>query len=102
MNPTIRNILALIIGGIGGMVINMGIIILGPNLIPTPEGYDPTTIERMKEGFHLLQPKHFIVPWLAHAIGTLVGAFITAKIAVSQHKLLSLLIGIFFLLEEFQ
>jgi len=98
MNPTLRNILAVIIGGVVGMIVNMGIVMLGPNLIPTPEGYDPSTVESMKEGFHLLSPKHFLTPWLAHALGTLIGAFTTAKIAVSRHKMLSLFIGIFFLL----
>ena len=98
MNPLLRNFLAVLVGGAVGMAVNMGIIMLSPHIIPWPEGYDATNLETMKEGFHLLQPKDFIMPWLAHALGTLAGAFVTAKMAVSNHLKLALLIGAFFLL----
>jgi hypothetical protein len=47
---------------------------------------------------HLFQPKHFIMPFLAHAIGTLIGAFIAALIAGSHKMNFAIVIGIFFLI----
>jgi hypothetical protein len=42
--------------------------------------------------------KYFLFPFLAHAVGTLVGAFIVAKYTVSYHMILSISVGVFFLL----
>ncbi|MEM9819976.1 MAG: hypothetical protein AAF985_02845 [Bacteroidota bacterium] len=98
MNPILRNTLAVLAGCFIGSVINMGIIQLGMNLIPPPEGVDPTDVESIKASMHLYETKHFIVPWIAHAIGTLVAAFIAVKFAVSHHLKLAMGIGAFFLL----
>ncbi len=62
---------------IGGAV-NMGIITLSPELIPPPEGADLTTEEGLLKAAPLMQPKHFLMPWLAHALGTLVSGFLAA------------------------
>ena len=98
MNATVKNILA-VIAGIGvGMVVNMGLIMISSSLIPPPEGIDNTTMEGLKAGMHLFEPKHFIMPFLAHALGTLAGAFVAAKLAVSHHMKFALGIGVFFLL----
>jgi hypothetical protein len=98
MNPILRNILAVVAGIVIGGAINMGIIMLFGNIIPPPDGVDPSDMESIKSNMHLYQPKHFISPFLAHALGTLIGAFTAAKIAISNHKLLALLIGGVFLI----
>jgi len=46
---------------------------------------------------HLFQPKHFILPFLAHALGTFVGALLAAIIAATHKMKFALSIGIFFL-----
>lgn len=97
MNPTLRNILALIVGLIVGSLINSGIITLGGSLIPLPEGVDPNDLESIKANMHRYSAIHFMVLFLAHALGTLAGSFICAKIAVSKKMLLSILVGIPFL-----
>jgi hypothetical protein len=98
MNAIVKNILA-VIAGIGvGMIVNMGLIMISSSLIPPPEGIDNTTMEGLKAGMHLFEPKHFIMPFLAHALGTLAGAFVAAKLAVSHHMKFALGIGVFFLL----
>ena len=38
------------------------------------------------------------MPIIAHALGSLVGAFVAAKIAGSNHKILALAVAVFFLL----
>ena len=97
MNPMIRNILAVLAGVILGSMVNMGIIMLSSSIIPPPEGADLTTEAGLKASMHLMQPKHFIMPFLAHALGTLTGAFVTAIIALSHKMNLALAIGVLFL-----
>ena len=98
MNSTVKNILAVVAGIIIGGIVNMGLINISGSIIPPPEGVDNTTMEGLKESMHLFQPKHFIFPFLAHALGTLVGAFIAAKIAATRKMTFALVIGAFFLL----
>jgi hypothetical protein len=98
MNPSIRNILAVIAGIIVGGAVNMGIIMLSSAIIAPPAGIDPTDMESLKSNTHLFEARHFIMPFLAHALGTLFGAFLTAKIAATNKKKLALTIGVFFLL----
>lgn len=86
MNPILKNILAVIAGIIAGGTLNMGIIMISSSVIPPPKGADLTTMESLKASMHLMEPKHFLLPFLAHALGTLAGALVTAAI-VSKHKM---------------
>lgn len=98
MSPIIRNIMA-IVGGIAiGMLVNMALVTISTSVIPLPEGIDPTNTESMKENVHLLKPANFIFPFLAHALGTLIGAFVAAKFSGSHPNRCALLVGLFFLL----
>ena len=76
----------------------MGIIIISGSIIPPPEGADVTTTEGLKASMHLFEPRHFIMPFLAHALGTLVGALLAARIAATHKMKFALAIGAFFLL----
>lgn len=94
----LRNILAVIIGFAVGMVVNMGIINISGSIIPPPEGFDLTTMEGLNDAMAIMTPKHFIMPFLAHALGTLVGAFVAVFIAASHKLWFALGIGVFFLM----
>ncbi len=98
MNPTLRNILAVIAGLFIGGIVNMGLIVIGPMIIPPPEGADITTMEGLAESMHLFKPANFLFPWLAHAMGTLVGAFLAAKIGATRKFMLAMIVGVFFLI----
>lgn len=98
MNPILRNILAVIAGAILGGVVNMGIITVSGSIIPPPEGADITSSEGLKESIHLFKPINFLMPFLAHALGTLVGAFIAALIAATHKIKMALVVGFFFLI----
>ena len=98
MNSTVRNVIAVVVGFVVGSLANMAIVTIGPSIIPNPVGFDNSSVEVMKETFHLLEPIHFIVPWLAHALGALVGSFVAVKIAVSHHLRVGLVVGFLFLL----
>jgi hypothetical protein len=97
MNAVLKNILAIVSGLILGSVVNMGIIMLSPVVIPPPAGVDVSNMESLKVYIHLFEPRHFIMPFLAHALGTLSGAFIATLIAANRKMLIALVIAVFFL-----
>ena len=98
MPPILRNLLAVIAGLVVGSAVNMAIITVGPMVIPPPTGVDMSDMDKFAENIKLLEPANFIAPWLAHALGTLVGAFAAAKVAASHRMKFALGIGVFFLL----
>lgn len=97
MNPIVKNILAVISGVVAGSLVNMGLIMISGSIIPPPEGADITTMEGLQEAMHLFEPKHFLFPFLAHALGTFAGAFVAVKIAVNHKLKFALAIGCLFL-----
>jgi hypothetical protein len=97
MNPLIRNILAVLAGWIIGSAANMSLIKIGFMVTPI-EGIDPNDMEALAEVMPTLGYKHFIFPFLAHALGTLVGATIAAFIATKHKMNYALGIGFIFLL----
>ena len=94
MKGIIRNILAVVIGLVLGSMVNMSIIMVSSSIIPPPEGVDVTTMEGLKSSMHLFEPKHFLLPFLAHALGTFTGAIIAGLIAASHKMKFSLAIGV--------
>jgi len=98
MNPILRNILGVIAGILVGGTVNGALISLSPHIIAPPAGYDLTTEEGLRAGMAMMQPKHFLMPFLAHALGTVVGAFIAAKIAATSKIIIAIAIGIVFMI----
>lgn len=85
MNPIVKTPVAIFSGLAVGSAVNMGLIILGTNLIPPPAGADTTTIDGLKASIHLFEAKHFLFPFLAHALGTFTGA-LTAALIYRERK----------------
>ena len=85
-----RNIFAVIAGVILGSVVNMSFIVAGSIVFPLP-----VCVPMNAMNWDL---KFFIFPFLAHALGTLAGAFIAAKIASTHKKTFALIVGAFFLI----
>jgi len=98
MNPIIKNILAVLAGILIGSAVNMSIVKFGGILIASPEGVDPNNLESIKANIHMYEFKHFLMPFLAHALGTLAGAFIATLIAANHQMKFALGIGAYFLL----
>lgn len=98
MNPAVKNLIGLVLGIIVGMIVNMGIIMISGNVIALPEGVDPTDMESLKAAMPTMEAKHFLMPFLAHALGTLIGAFVAVKIVATRHRMFALIIGLWFLL----
>ncbi|MEQ1829666.1 MAG: hypothetical protein ABL921_27130 [Pirellula sp.] len=97
MNPIARNIFAAVVGLVIGSVVNLGLVTLGMSVVPLPKGTDVSTMEAVRESMKSLTPVYFIFPLLAHALGTLTGAFIAAKLAASHPMKFAIGIGVTFL-----
>lgn len=98
MNPTLKNILAVIAAVLIGGALNMLIITLSGKIIPPPEGADLHTLEGLKASMHLMEPKHFLMPFLAHALGTLLAAFLVVKWLSKNQQRFAIGIGLWFLI----
>ncbi len=97
MKAIIRNILAVFIGWIVGGVVNMGLIQLGHSVMPI-EGVDINDMESLATAMPNLGAEYFVFPFLAHALGTLVGAAIAFLIAANNKMKFAYSIGVLFLI----
>ena len=93
----LKNILAIVLGLLIGGTINTGIIMVSGYIISPPAGANLTTMEGLQAAMPLMEPKHFLMPFLAHAFGTLVGAILAASMAANYKMRFAMIIGICFL-----
>ena len=94
----LRSVIAIILGLVVGSFANMGTILLGHQLIPVPDGADVSSIKGLQATIHLFEPKHFIFPLLAHAVGTFVGALLAGFICSTRPLRHCMIIGVAFLI----
>jgi hypothetical protein len=97
MPSLLRNILAVVVGLVIGGFVNMALVTLSPSLIPPPAGVDVNDPASLAKGIQLFEPRHFIMPFLAHALGTLVGALVAYLIAATYRLQMAYVIGAIFL-----
>jgi hypothetical protein len=97
MKSILRNTFAVIIGLVVGGAVNMALIIASPHVIAPPAGVDVNDSVSLSASMHLFEPKHFVFPFLAHALGTLAGALLAFLIAASYRAVFAYIIGAFFL-----
>jgi hypothetical protein len=96
VNRIFKNVLAVIIGWLGGSIVNMGLIELGHKVFPIA-GFDLNDMNSLASLMPTLDPMYFIFPFLAHALGTLVGALLAGRIATIHKMKFSMAIGGLFL-----
>ncbi len=92
----LKLILAVVLGLVLGIVVNMGLVMVGGHVVAPSPGADMTTAEGIRAALPLLEPRHFLFPFLAHALGTLAGAAIAATVATQRKLLVALIVGAFF------
>ncbi|MFT4668627.1 MAG: hypothetical protein ACI840_000191 [Ulvibacter sp.] len=97
MNSIFKNVSAVVLGWLGGSVINMGLIGTGQSVYPI-SGIDPNDVNALAEVMPTLGYEYFIFPFLGHASGTFVGAIIAGLIAANHKMKFALAIGGLFLL----
>jgi len=95
--PILRLLLAIVAGLIAGSAVNMALVMAGGHIVAPPAGADMTTAEGIRAALPQLAPRHFLFPFLAHALGTLAGAFVAARLASRYKPVGALVVGVFFL-----
>ena len=95
MPPILRSILAVVIGWIVGSAVNMGLVSVGHSVYPL-EGVDINDMEALAAAMPNFTAEQFIFPFLAHALGTLVGAAVAALIASRHRMRVALIVGAIF------
>ncbi len=97
MRAFLKGLLAVVVGLVVGSAVNMGLILLGGQLVPPPAGTDTSTTEGLQAAMPLFGPAHFIFPFLAHALGTLAGAYVATWMVGRVSRLPASVIGVLFL-----
>jgi hypothetical protein len=96
MKKILINIFAVLIGLFSGAFVNGAIINISNDLIPPPPGTNLKTMEGLIHAMTFMEPKHFIMPFFAHALGTFIGVTLCSFIAKSHQLILALFIGLSF------
>lgn len=97
MQIVLRNIAAFIAGAIIGSVVNMGLILIGSNLVPPPPGADMSDMEKLRASMHLFEPRHYLFPFLGHAGGAFAGGLVAYVIAGSRRMAFAISVSALFL-----
>ena len=97
MKQILINVFAVLAGWIIGSSLNMGLVELG-NLVFPIKGVNTNSMEELALVIPTLTATYFIFPFLAHALGTFLGAFIAWKIASGHKMRIAMSIGGLFLL----
>lgn len=86
-------------GAFAGGFANMGVLLAGSALLPAPEGVDVNDAASIDANIARYSVAQLLVPFAAHAVGTLVGAWLAALVARSGGMawLASGLVGALFL-----
>lgn len=95
----VRLLLGIVLGAVLGAMANMGVLAAASALIPPPTGVDandPASINAQIGDYSVPQ---LLVPFFAHAIGTLVGAFVAAKLngSVGRGLRAAMVLGLLYL-----
>jgi hypothetical protein len=93
----LRNVLAVAVGLVVGGAINLLLIQVSGYIVEPPRGVDLSSAADLRAAAHLLEPRHFVMPFLAHAIGTLSGALAAYLLAASRRVMIAMIVGIIFL-----
>ena len=92
-----RNALVILAGIVIGGAVNMALIALSPSIVAPPAGVNLNDAESLGASMHLFEPRHFVMPFLAHALGTLAGALAAYLIAATYRRQIAYAIGAVFL-----
>jgi hypothetical protein len=98
MLRTILNLFVFVVCVLTGGMLNGIIVQFSSAIIAPPVGFDLSTEEGLKGAMVVMEPKHFVMPFLAHAIGTLAGAFLVTLFIKERKLFRALLVGFLFFL----
>ncbi|MFM7643558.1 MAG: hypothetical protein ACKO5N_02075 [Sphingomonadales bacterium] len=92
-----KSILLSVLGLFIGALTNGLIVKLGTALVKAPKGFDLNTPEGLAKAMPHMGFEHFVFPFLAHAIGTLIGAYFVTRVRVNRPLINAMAIGFAFL-----
>lgn len=92
----LRCVLAVVLGLVVGSVVNMALVMLGGHVVAPPPGADLATVEGLRAALPAMRPVHFLFPFLAHALGTLAGAYVATRVASCYKRGAALAVGALF------
>lgn len=90
----VRNVVAVFVGMVVGMVANMGLIFANMALFPAPPGLDFNDTEAMQAYIGALPATGFILPMVAHLMQAGLGGWVAARLGASRPVVLALIIGV--------
>ncbi len=94
----IRNICAVLVGLVAGMVFNMLIVMLSTVLYPMPEGVGFNDREGLAAYIETLPVTAFLIVMLAHLGQAFVGGWIAALISRNSSMVVAMIVGVLTLL----
>jgi len=86
MRSKIINILSVLVGVLIGAIVNMAILMMSSAVIAPPKGVAMTSDAGINAAMPLLEPKHFLMPFLAHAIGTFVAVYLATRFSKTKAR----------------
>ncbi len=102
MKNFLRNFVGLLGGVTLGAAVNGGIIALQPYLLSLPQGVDPNNIDSLMKAIGDFQWHHFVMPFVAHALGTFSGAYFAVRVTRQRPLFKAMAISVIFLLGGIQ
>ena len=94
----LKRTIVIFISLFAGAMLNGALINVSNKIIPPPAGFDLKTAEGLQAAMPHMGPEHFLFPFLAHALGTLLSAVLITRFLKSQQFVFSMMVGILFLL----
>ena len=94
----LKRTLVIFISLFAGAMLNGAMINVSNQIIPPPVGFDLTTAEGLQAAMPHMGPEHFLFPFLAHALGTLLSAVLITRFLKSQQFVFSMMVGVLFLI----
>lgn len=81
MNPTVRGIVAVVVGVVTASITVFAVESISNTLYPMPSGLDPTVPEQLRAHVGSLPMLAFVIVLSAWTLGTFVGGLLAARIA---------------------
>jgi hypothetical protein len=97
MKKTIYTVLWVVLSLVFGSLINGLIIYIAPLIIKYPVGVSFATEESTIQSMKLLHPIHFIIPFVAHALGIFISTLLMAIYVKNNFLKLAIFISVLYL-----
>ena len=88
-----RNVIAVVVGMIAGMAVNMAIVVMNLALYPMPEGVDFNDKDGLAEYIGSLPVLALLIVIVAHLGQAFVGGWVAARISANRMMMVAMIVG---------